>query len=377
MANRERQVRRRVSVGVTGALLAALLQSVPAMAGPLSPTEQARVKFLGRANVAPGGGLLADRAVFSWVGASTFVASIGGHLVLLDAAIQRGVFSGGYIPATVQDLIDTRPEAILLGHGHYDHAADLVQILRSTDAKLVANSQVCRRAWRQLGGAPSFPCERVTADAPAYGDRRDFALFDNVEVTAIVHPHSMPAPIMVPNPYGFRLPVLIPPAFDTIWNHPPSLSDLIHLAKHAADLSGGSVFYQVRVTPAVTHGARPFAFAWHDTTGPLWARAKDVIGMLEGLPQTDVEFGTAIGFGQLTQGLQDQRIYVQALQPRVYVPMNHDFWFPPLSGHGAFIEPYLMEEFKMIPASKRKPEVVFIRDPEDYVRPERLTFMTR
>jgi hypothetical protein len=75
----------------------------------------------------------------------------------------------------------------------------------------------------------------------------------------------------------------------------------------------------------------------------------------------------------MTNGMRDPRHYIQALAPRLFVPTHHDDWLPPITTTAGGYEAPFEAELARMPAGER-PEVRFIRDPEDYLRPERLTF---
>jgi hypothetical protein len=58
-----------------------------------------------------------------WVGVSSFIVSMGGHLLYLDAWEIVGLHAD-YLPIGREELALLGPEAILIGHGHFDHAGD-------------------------------------------------------------------------------------------------------------------------------------------------------------------------------------------------------------------------------------------------------------
>ena len=107
-------------------------------------TLVARQKFFGAENVDPQTGAVPRGEVhLSWVSVTTFAAALDGHVVLLDTYIHKGEDEENYVPATRQDLIDLQPEYILLGHGHFDHAAGTGEIARATGAVVVGTEQHC------------------------------------------------------------------------------------------------------------------------------------------------------------------------------------------------------------------------------------------
>src|SRR5438874_1058000 len=93
-------------------------------------TIAARARFFGAENVDDRDGKVRrDRVIFSWVTNASLAVSLEGRIVLLDTYINRpelpppeGQPDLRRSPIDVQELIDLRPEAIFLGHGHGDHA---------------------------------------------------------------------------------------------------------------------------------------------------------------------------------------------------------------------------------------------------------------
>src|SRR3546814_18012634 len=70
-----------------------------------------------------------------WYGVSGFIVSAGGHLFLFDAWESLGV-QKDYVPIGREELVAIAPEAILIGHGHFDHAGD--QIGRASSRECVS-----------------------------------------------------------------------------------------------------------------------------------------------------------------------------------------------------------------------------------------------
>ena len=80
-----------------------------------------------------------------------------------------------------------------------------------------------------------------------------------------------------------------------------------------------------------------------------------------------------MGFNQYTNGLRDPRMYIEALQPKVFIPTHHDNWAPPITTRGEQYKGYLQKELELL-GEKERPEFLFISDPHDYVHSEALTF---
>src|SRR5215470_8769645 len=69
-----------------------------------------------------------------WIGYSNFELVYGGHILLLDAYYDRGSIypSLGFQAADIQ-----RADAILIGHGHFDHMSDAAAVGARTGATVV------------------------------------------------------------------------------------------------------------------------------------------------------------------------------------------------------------------------------------------------
>src|SRR2546430_356177 len=87
----------------------------------------ARQKFFGIENVDEKGRVAKDKVIFSWATNTSYFPSVRGRVTLLDSYVSRPELpttptDRRYTPFLPKDLVDARPEAIFLGHGHGDHA---------------------------------------------------------------------------------------------------------------------------------------------------------------------------------------------------------------------------------------------------------------
>ena len=128
-----------------GASLLSGLFIVPAFGkGPPEAMIAARQKVFGTEAVNQKTGMLrTDRVIFSWLTNASFAAAMKGHVVLLDSFITRLETTPGRTPLVIQDLVDLRPEAIFLGHGHFDHADNAAFIAQETGAVIYASPETC------------------------------------------------------------------------------------------------------------------------------------------------------------------------------------------------------------------------------------------
>jgi L-ascorbate metabolism protein UlaG (beta-lactamase superfamily) len=316
-----------------------------------------RRRVFGRDAVDASGALDPHRVILSWLGVSTFAASLNGHAVLLDAWVPRGT-SARRVPVGPDELAHLQPDAILIGHGHVDHAGDLVRVLRSSDAVLVGAAEHLDAVAGRLGYRPGAVLA-LPQDAPA-GATAQVSALDGVELTAVRTVHSA----LVRPRDGWR-PFAPRPAPGRLIRHRPRPTDLTHLLRHLRDPAGPSMAYHVAIGD--------LTLFWHDTTGPLPERAPAVLDALRGFAPVDVHVGAIQGWNQLSNGLADVRLHVEALRPRVFVPNHHDDWLPPLTAPALRWAVPLRDELGTLPPD-RQPEVRFLADPRDYVRPSRLTF---
>jgi len=95
----------------------------------------ARQKIFGLENVdARTGRVREDKVIFSWITNASFAASVRGRIILLDTFVSRLEVMPGRTPLVIKDLVDARPEALFVGHGHGDHA-DNAATFRSLPAR--------------------------------------------------------------------------------------------------------------------------------------------------------------------------------------------------------------------------------------------------
>jgi L-ascorbate metabolism protein UlaG (beta-lactamase superfamily) len=358
--------RRRVVVAVLVALFAlatAALGDAPGdpRFGPdaeepaSAETIAARQRFFGAENVhARTGALPRDEVHVSWVSVTTFAAALDGHVVLFDAYIHKEEDGKrNYVPATTQDLIDLKPEAIYIGHGHYDHALLSGEIAAATGATIVGTRSHCDQAAAQAG-AP-VPCVVAFEPGAAPGATADVDLLPGVCTTAVLHLHSGAEP---PDPEHDHTNVVAPvPDAGRLLLHPPGPSATLV----GPGDEGGTVLYQFRIGD--------FSLVFNDSAGPLKENAPEVYDVFRSMPQTDVQLGAIIGFNNFTNGLRDHAQYVAAFDPQVFVPNHHDFVFE--YGAGDEIEEPLRRDFAFYGTD---PEVRWLHDPFDYARPNLLRF---
>lgn len=366
--HRSFQVSRRAFLGGAVAAAAATLAaskataSAPESALPAGPTisglstaagsytTAVRQRFFGTENVvADTGEVDPSKVILSWFGVTSFAMAIGGNVILLDAWVPRGV-SSGHVPTSATELAALAPSHILIGHGHFDHAADAGEIAALCGATIVGTDEHCR----QISGQTASEISTLPLDAV----QDEFSLPGGVAVRVLGHLHSA-----LRAPRGEQAPLVLVPDFSPSIEHPPTAHDLAHLGSHFNDEEGGSLLYQFEVGG--------FVVTWHDSSGPLATDAPEILDRMRALPASDVQIGSIQGYNQYTNGLSDPLDYIRALRPSRFVPAHHDNWLAPLSAPAAAYEPRLHAALASLPSP---PELRMLMDPTDYVRPQALTF---
>jgi hypothetical protein len=326
---------------LAGAAAAAVLATTAPLATAALPrsTAKARAKFFGAANVDRAGRVRSDRVILTWFGVASLAASFRGHVVLLDTFINNtgpgncslGTAPGPrvprYVPTSYAKLAVLRPEAIFIGHGHYDHECRTGELIARTGAKLVGLPQHCALAAAQAaayrGSQRPFRCVPTVSSFSPFGASAAIRpLGRGVPITVIRHVHSGAASGPVANANGAE-----------------------------------TLLYRFR--------AGRFSLVWNDSTGPLREKAPGVLSLLRGLPATDVQFGASLGLGVGEQGFRDPVDYAQALRAKVYYPIHQDL--ASVDGSSRVFRPRLAAE--MASRTGLTTKLRWLQDPGDYMRP--------
>ena len=321
----------------------------------------ARTRFFGAQNVDQDtGAVRRDRVVMSWFGASSFAMAIRGRVVLLDAWVPRGAHAN-YVPTAPDEVARLRPDAIFVGHGHFDHAADAVPIAVGAGATLIGTAEHCAFLRRQAPATPP-PCIAAVPAGAAPGTVVRSDMLPGVKTTIVKHLHS--AARAPDRREGLRPPAGVGLTTSPL-TYPGTPDSVLDTLSHLPDEEGGTLLYRFEVGD--------LSLVWNDSVGPLADDAPQLFDVLRRLRPVDVQVGAIQSFNQVTNGLRDPRQYIEALSPALFVPSHHDDWAPPVSSGAEDAEAPLRAELARIPA-ERRPELRFIRDRQDYLRPEVLTF---
>ena len=294
-----------------------------------------------------------------WVGVASFIVTIRGHLLLFDAWEIVGVHRD-YVPIGREELAGIEPEAILLGHGHFDHAADAGYVAGRTGAAVLASEEQCRTvkddAARE-GNAGKFTCVLTgTQDSPPMGTLTGFRLFEDLpEVTILKHIHSAARPPGGGNALDPFLPVNDPGPYLQHLNTSPE--EAARAAETLGDPEGGTRMYHLR--------AGDFTLLLGDSAGPIFDQPA-IRESLDRFPDcVDVMANAIQGFDQPVSGLQDPVLYIANAHPRLFLPSHGDAWAPGISSTQAT---YRDEFFRRIGQLRNPPDVDYLVDPGDYVK---------
>ena len=373
--------------------------------GSKSDMIAARQKVFGIENVDPrSGGLPRDKVIFSWLTNSSFAASIEGRIIYMDTFVTRLEIEPGRTPFVIKDLVDAKPEAILLGHGHGDHADNAAYIAGHTGATIYASEETC--------SAMQADFERIAAD-PVIQDNPETAFssrarLDCVDVTTW---DSLPGTEVV------RLPVLEPNACVIAFRHlhsvavppdpdfPPTPVEIIvderddYLFPEGVSLdpprSGEPVEGQMDIGTGrglpggavaifysfILRNGSNFSFVWHNTAGALkegkgrdWDGTPEdgqrLIEIMESLPPTDVQMGTASSGNFTNNGLRDLIMYQDALEPTIYIPNHLTSGTRTREASSLSVYAGYLDQLEQMGMPRDEwPEIRWLIDPTDYLRP--------
>ena len=303
---------------------------------PLPPASEAKVSPEARALRER---LLGPRAAdpryvtLHWVGVSSFIVTVKGHLLLFDAWEIVGVHKD-YLPLGREELAGLEPEAILIGHGHFDHAADAGYVAGRNGSVVLASQEQCDTVKEDAardGNQGAFTCAITGSQAtPAFGNLTQARLFaDLPPVTVLKNVHSNARPPGNGNEPDQFVTVFDPKPYLENPNNSPE--EVARFAETLGDEEGGTRMYQLRTGD--------FSLLLGDSAGPIFEQPA-VRRALDSLPGcVDVMANAILGFDQPVSGLQDPVDYVEEAHPRVFLPTHADAWAPALSaGQAAYRE---------------------------------------
>ena len=367
----------------------------------------ARQKFFGFENVNAATGRVArDKVIVSWLSNASFAAAIAGRVLLLDSYVTRLEVRPGRTPFVIKDLVDLAPEAILLGHGHFDHADNAAYIAARTKAVIYASEETCadmRADFAREAADPAIQrdpaaafsrgaqiaCKPVTTagSVPATQVLKLSFLEPDACVIAFRHLHSVAVPV------------------DPAWPRAPSPADFYAVDPRDAELFPAGTPLKPKGAPqpgqmdVATSGHRgqggPVALffdfvlrrgthmtvAWNDSAGALkegkgagWdgvpADGERVLQLLERLPQTDVHLGTIATANFDNNLYRDPFAYIAALKPKLFLPLHLTTGTTFKEAVSMAVYAGYLDQLKRSGISAENwPKTRWLVDPTDYARP--------
>jgi hypothetical protein len=350
-----------ISNALTGIALALCTTLAAAQTSSKAEIIAARQKIFGVENVDPDTGLTPrNKVVLSWISNSSFALAVAGKVFYMDTHVSRLEVTPGRTPLVVKDLVDAQPSAILLGHGHSDHADNAAYIAAKTGATLYGSAETCtamQSDFNRMLADPLIqndPVARFPAGAslklipvttngsvPGTEVLRLKFLEPFAQVIAFRHLHSISVP---PDPNYARnqfFPddgvIPVDPRDESLWprgtalypvNNPPAPGQM---NLRSSGNPGGPVpiFYAFTL-----RGGSNFSFAYNDTIGALRegkgsnypngtpADGQRLIDLMKQLAPVNVYSGAVGTANARNNALRDLVDYQNALQPFIFVP-NH------------------------------------------------------
>jgi len=386
-----------------GALICALGSGALATVHAATPQQQARILFFGVDGVDADGELPKDKVIFSWLSNSSYAASIGGRVVLLDTGVARLETTAGRTPFVLQDLVDLKPEAIFIGHGHSAQADNAAYLAAKTGATVYAAPETCAslqadftrlkgNAALQADGAMHI--EAASLNCVSVGDKgatvaggmiRVNALEPLACINAVRHLHSTPVAAdtdlsanSVPIEIDPRDAELFPTGTPLKPAAPGAQAGQFDITTGGDSRAGTDASLLFHFT---LRSDTNFSFAWHDTTGPLKEGASPgksgdreaglrLQALLRQLPATDLHLGAVPSENIANNGMRDLVMYQQALQPLIFVP-NHHTAGPgsPESSSVPLYASYLRQLQLMAIDRSEWADIRWTTDPTSYAKP--------
>ena len=113
----------------------------------------------------------------TWLGHSCFSLDTGKHKLLIDPFLND-------CPTASIKADEAEADFVLVTHGHFDHVGDTVSIAKRTEAKVVANFEICE--WLKKQGIAE---EKVIALGPGGAVELPFGV---TKMTTAVHSSGLP-----------------------------------------------------------------------------------------------------------------------------------------------------------------------------------------
>ena len=244
-----------------------------------------------------------------WTGYSNFELAYNGKVILLDAYVDRG---SNYPPLGFAAADVKKADAILIGHGHFDHMSDAASVAIRTGAPIVgAPLTTAKLASQQV---PAAQLRTVT------GKGGELLSFDGFTVEPILARHSEPDP-RVAAVIGGALVALAPER-----SAAQAAEERAIVARGVSDprvITEGTIAYLITLDDG-------FRIMYRDSAGHVTEEENAAMARAGGAVDLALVAVLADYLAPLTaqQALEHARAY----RPAVYMPAHHD---GSLTGRGA------------------------------------------
>jgi L-ascorbate metabolism protein UlaG (beta-lactamase superfamily) len=235
-----------------------------------------------------------------WIGYSNFELVYGGHILLLDAYYDRGSIypSLGFKAADIK-----RTDAILIGHGHFDHMADAASVGAKTGATVVGAPVTTEK----LATQPIDPKQVKTVT----GRGGEILKFAGFTVEPILGRHGEP-PASIVGPIDAALKQVTKPLTEE------------EAAEHNAIRQRGTSDRRVIAEGTIAYLITlddGFRIMYRDSSGRITEQEK---AAMERVGRIDLAF-VAVAASYLNTLTAEQAIeHMRTYRPDVYMPAHHD-----------------------------------------------------
>ena len=284
--------------------------------------EAFRAERVAAAQPGPGGGPGTAGVNFRWFGTNAWEISFGETTILIDPWLTRfdsGAFSGRFdlqtplsVDAAVLDRYLPKATQILVGHGHFDHIADIPYLAQKTGAQVVGTE-----THAHLLRAYGLPERQIVT---ARGG--EFMQFDGYAIEVMQGLHGFDA----------NKQYILPTTLNSVPPPPRTVADLPE---------GGTLIYHIRIQDRFSIVAM--------STGNFVERA------LSGLRPDVLIAGATGGTNQVYK--YDERLLGVLGAPKLVLPTHWDNFEAPLTTPqtpGPGVERLIMAAGRVAPQSEVK-----------------------
>lgn len=235
-----------------------------------------------------------------WAGFSNFELAYGGKVMLLDAYFDRG---GNYPPLGFAAADVKKADAILIGHGHFDHMSDAASVGIRTGAPILGAPLTAAKLATQ-----NVPPGQIRAVTGKGGER---LTFDGFTVEPILARHGQPAP---------RVTTLIEDALNALAAEPSPALVAEERAIRARGVSDPRVITEGTIAYLITLDDG-FRIMYRDSGGRVTDEEKAAMARAGAVDLAIVAVaGDYLATLTARQALEHMRTY----RPAVYMPAHHD-----------------------------------------------------